>query len=149
MHEPTEYKKPRYCSRCHTLIWDEGATACPNCKGGDFVSEIDEKEVRDYSREAHNHDIAGYDLFNNAMCFIVIGGTALIIGVLFVFLSLIRRRNKIVGINPVSFQFFVAVAGLAVGLVLVVWGVINLVRAILKRKQAAIDIAYLAARRTK
>ena len=109
----------------------------------------DEKEIRDYSREAHNHDIAGYDLFNNAMCFIVIGGTALIIGVLFVFLSLIRRRNKIVGINPVSFQFFVAVAGLAVGLVLVVWGVINLVRAILKRKQAAIDIAYLAARRTK
>jgi hypothetical protein len=102
-----------------------------------------------YSREAHNHDIAGYDLFNNAMCFIVIGGTALIIGVLFVFLSLIRRRNKIVGINPVSFQFFVAVAGLAVGLVLVVWGVINLVRAILKRKQAAIDIAYLATRRTK
>ena len=102
MHEPTEYKKPRYCPRCHTLIWDEGTTACPNCKGGDFVSEIDEKEIRDYSRDAHNHDIAGYDLFNNAMCFIVIGGTALIIGVLFVFLSLIRRRNTIVGIKTLE-----------------------------------------------
>ena len=149
MEEVNDFKKPRYCPNCHSLIWDEAATQCPNCKGSDFADEIDDEHIREYSREAHNHDIAGYDLFNNAMCFIVIGGTSLIIGILFVFLSLVKKYNKIVGVNPLSFQFFVAVAGLAAGTVLLVWGTINLIRAILKRKQAAKDIAYLAARRGK
>lgn len=149
MNEVTEIKKPRYCTNCHSLVWGESAEKCPHCKSTDFVDEIEGDDVREYSREAHNHDIAGYDLFNNAMCFIVIGGTAFIIGVLFVFLSLERRRNRIVGINPLSFQFFVAVAGLGAGLVLLVWGAINLIRAIKKRRQAAKDIAYLANRKKK
>ena len=100
-----EKKEPRFCENEH-LVCLNGEEKCPLC-GGELSSTVptEDREISAYSREAHNRDIAGYDKSQNALCFVVIGGTVFTIGILFIFLSLQKKFNKIVGINVASFQF--------------------------------------------
>ena len=135
---------PRFCPNDH-LVCLEGEEKCPLC-GGELIEKVPatDDEIRAYSREAHNRDIAGYDKSQNALCFVVIGGILFVIGVLFVFLSLKKRFNKIVGIDPLSFQFAVCVICLAAGITCLSIGIISLINALSKRKKAAEEIAYLS-----
>ena len=139
-----EKKEPRFCEKEH-LVCLNGETKCPLC-GGELSSTIptDEREISAYSREAHNRDIAGYDKSQNALCFVVIGGTVFTIGILFIFLSLQKKFNKIVGINVASFQFAICVIALLTGAVLLTIGLIGLFKALGMRKRAAAEVAYLS-----
>ncbi|MEE3442959.1 MAG: hypothetical protein VZR77_04010, partial [Candidatus Enteromonas sp.] len=104
-----ENKEPRFCEKEH-LVCLNGEEKCPIC-GVELSSTVptEDREISAYSREAHNRDIAGYDKSQNALCFVVIGGTVFTIGILFIFLSLQKKFNKIVGINVASFQFAICV----------------------------------------
>lgn len=133
-----ENKKPRYNKTNYTLGWNDET-------GDDWADSISEEEVSIYSQAAHKRDTAGYDLSQNALCFEVIGGIALIIGILFIFLSLKKnRRGAITGINPACMQFVVCAICLALAAVLLGIGTFNLIKSIKLRKLAKRDIAYLA-----
>lgn len=139
-----EKKEPRFCEHEH-LVCLNGEEKCPLC--GAELSDVvptDDREISAYSREAHNRDIAGYDKSQNALCFVVIGGTVFLIGVLFIFLSLQKKFNKIVGINVLSFQFAICVIALLAGTVCLTIGLIGLFKALSMRKKAAAEVAYLS-----
>lgn len=140
---------PRFCPSCHRIIRDDKATECPHCHGllSEEIPSIE--ELSHYSREAHNHDIDGFNRKENALCFVVIGAIVFIIGVLFIFLSFQKKANIIQGINPASFSFVICVIGLSVGTVLLSIGIVRLVRALKKRKRAMEDIAYIESLRQK
>ncbi len=130
--------KPQFNTADLSLNWGE------RIDDAAFVDSIKSEEVSAYSQAAHKRDIAGYDLSQNALCFEVLGGISLIVGVLFIFLSLKKRRNTIIGINFASLQFVICVICLALGAVLLTIGTINLVKSQKIRKNAKKDIAYLA-----
>ncbi len=138
MKEKEKALKPRFNTSDLTLGW-EG-----NEVGTDWADEISAEDVSIYSQAAHKRDTKGYDLSQNALCFEVLGAISLIVGILFIFLSLQKRRNKIVGINFASLQFVICVLCLAAGVVLLTIGTVNLVRSQLMRKAAKKDINYLA-----
>ena len=133
----------RYCPHCHNLIWDEAMTSCPKCQGALDAEVPSKEEISHYSREAHNHDIDGFNRKENALCFVVIGSIVFIIGLLFIFLSLKKKANVIVGVNFASFAFVICAVGIALGLTLLIIGIVRLVKALKIRKQARLDIAYL------
>ncbi|HAS56892.1 MAG TPA: hypothetical protein DCR94_06675 [Firmicutes bacterium] len=108
------------------------------------VPPKEEAEIRAYSKQAHNRDILGYDKTQNALCFVVIGGIVLTIGILFIFLSLKKKVNKIVGINVNSFQFVICVVCLAIGLGLLITGITLLIKALSLRKRAKKEISYIS-----
>ena len=105
------------------------------------VPPKEEAEIRAYSKQAHNRDILGYDKTQNALCFVVIGGIVLTIGILFIFLSLKKKVNKIVGINV---QFVICVVCLAIGLGLLITGITLLIKALSLRKRAKKEISYIS-----
>lgn len=130
--------KPLYNTKELTLLWEE-----PTETSEDIVTEIQPNEVSKYSQAAHRRDTEGYDLSQNALCFEVLGGITLIVGILFIFLSLKKRKNAIVGINFASLQFVICVLCIAAGLTLLTIGAVLLIKALKKRKSAKKDIAYL------
>lgn len=130
--------KPLYDTKNLTLIWDENAE-----RNEDIATEILPTEVGKYSQAAHKRDTEGYDLSQNALCFTVLGGITLIVGILFIFLSLKKRKNAIVGVNFASLQFIICVICLAAGLTLLTIGGVLLAKALRKRKNAKRDITYL------
>lgn len=130
--------KPLYNTKELTLLWEKPAETSE-----DIVTEIQPNEVSKYSQAAHRRDTEGYDLSQNALCFEVLGGITLIVGILFIFLSLKKRKNAIVGINFASLQFVICVLCIAAGLTLLTIGAVLLIKALKKRKSAKKDIAYL------
>lgn len=130
--------KPLYNTKELTLLWEE-----PTETSEDIVTEIQPNEVSKYSQAAHRRDTEGYDLSQNALCFEVLGGITLIVGILFIFLSLKKRKNAIVGINFASLQFVICVLCIAAGLTLLTIGAVLLIKALKKRRNAKKDIAYL------
>lgn len=130
--------KPLYNTKELTLLWEE-----PTETSEDIVTEIQPNEVSKYSQAAHRRDTEGYDLSQNALCFEVLGGITLIVGILFIFLSLKKRKNAIVGINFASLQFVICVLCIAAGLTLLTIGAVLLIKALKKRKSAKKDIVYL------
>lgn len=101
------------------------------------------------SRKAHSEDIAQYNKEQNALCFVVFGVIALIIGVLFIFLSLKKRINVIVGIDYTSLQFYVCVICLAGGLFCLIFGLVRFFMAFNKRRELKDTINSLNNIRTK
>lgn len=77
------------------------------------------------------------------------GGIALIIGVLFIFLSFKKKINTIVGIDYKSLQFYVCIIALAGGLFCLVYGLIKLFKALKKRKELKETINTLNLMKTK
>jgi hypothetical protein len=141
--------EPSFCEQDHEIFF-RGETVCPHCGAPlSVVPPQKEDEISTYSREAHNRDIDGYNRTQNALCYLVIGGTVFIIGVLFVFLSLEKKYNKIVGINPASFPFVIAMLCLAAGLTALTLGTIFLVKARRIRSHARQEIELLASYRCK
>lgn len=133
-----QLEKPLFNKTDLTLVWDES-----NENDAALVDNIDPSEVSGFSQAAHRRDTEGYDLLQNALCFEVIGTIVLIIGILFIFLSLKKSRNKIVGVDFASLQFVICVCCLTAGIVLLTIGTIFVIKALKKRKNAKKDIAYL------
>ncbi len=134
----TQLEKPLFNKKDLTLIWEKS-------EGNEetLADNINPNEVSSYSQAAHRRDTEGYDLLQNALCFEVIGAIVLIIGILFIFLSLKKSRNKIVGVDFASLQFVICVCCLAAGVTLLTIGTIFVFKALKKRKNAKKDIAYL------
>lgn len=133
---------PRFCVDCKSVIYEAESETCPVC-GKSLSNVLTQSEVSLCSKDAHNRDIDGYNRSQNALCFIVIGTICLAIGIFFVFLALQKKFNKIVGVNFLSLQFFVACIGIGAGLTCIIIGGINLYKAIKKRKSAQRDILVL------
>ena len=138
MKENESASKPQFNKNDLTLNWGE------RIDDASFVDSIESEEISSYSQAAHKRDIAGYDLSQNALCFEVLGGISLIVGILFIFLSLKKRRNSIIGINFASLQFVICVLCLTLGIILLTIGTINLLKSQKIRKDAKKDIDYLA-----
>lgn len=144
----------KYCPNCEHVFYEDDLRVvlnensefiCPDCCT--FLINEDKmtyEQARTLSRAAHNRDIEAYNKSQSAMCFIIIGGTVLIIGILFIFLSLEKKFNKIVGINFISFQFAIATIGILTGVTLLTLGTIFLIKALKRRKAAKRDINTLA-----
>lgn len=109
-----------------------------------FVDSIEKEDISSFSQAAHKRDTAGYDLSQNAMCYEVLGGISLIVGILFIFLSLKKRRNVIVGLNFGSLAFVICLICLVLAAVLLIIGTHNLLKSQKIRKEAKRDIDYLA-----
>lgn len=137
MKEKEKVTSPRYNTSTLCLGWN-------NEEGDEWADSINPEEVSLYSQAAHKRDTKGYDISQNAMCFEVLGAISLIVGILFIFLSLQKRRNKIVGINFSSLAFVICVITLALGVGCIGYGTYRLIKAGRIRKEAKRDIAFLA-----
>ena len=81
-------EKPLYDKTNLTLIWEETEETDKTA----LVEKIEPSEVSTFSQAAHRRDTEGYDLSQNAMCFEVIGGIVLAIGIL-LFSSLLKKAE--------------------------------------------------------
>lgn len=117
-----------YCIKCgkpsKTL---EGK--CAFC-GEDLVThDLDHEETRTLNKALHTRLNTSREKVDNAMVFIVLGATLLIVGILFFLLSFklpnASAHTKVVTVT--CFEFWVSMAGLGVGGVLFVIGLVRLI----------------------
>ena len=98
---------------------------------------------RKESQRLHQLSQKYYDQGQNALCFLVIGGIILVIGILFIFLAQQRKNNIMVGLNVGSLAFYIMVIGIALGSLLCVFGLIKFLVAFFKRKKVISQINAL------
>lgn len=102
------------------------------------------KEVsREESKRLHQESQVQYDKQQNALCFVVIGGILLIIGIIFIFLANKRENNQFVGIDTGSLAFYVMVIGISLGGLGVIYGIIKYLVASKKRRKIVKQINSL------
>ena len=86
-------------------------------------------ELTQISRDDHQEDVRQYDKQENALCLVIIGAITLICGALFFVLSFVRRKNKLVGIDPTTLPFFVSCACVLAAAVLLTLGLVRFFKA--------------------
>lgn len=104
---------------------------------------MDEQERREKSQALHKESQKQYDKQQNAMCFVVLGGIALIIGIIFIFLSFKREYNVLTGIDTGSIAFVICVLMLSVGVISLAFGLTKFFRALIKQKKIIKEINQL------
>ena len=77
----------RYCKECGKAIDDDLINICPSC-GAEIKTNFESKDLKKLTQSAHKRERMGYDMSQNAYCFLVVGGILLIIGIVFLYLSL-------------------------------------------------------------
>lgn len=97
-------------------------------------------ELTKISRDDHQEDVRQYDKQQNALCLVMIGGIALVCGVLFLILSFVRRRNVLAGLDATSLPFFVSIACFAAAAALLTIGLIRFFKAHQIRKALQVEI---------
>ena len=85
---------------------------------------MDDKN-RELSKKLHQESSRLYDKEQNALCFIVLGGIALIIGLIFIVLSFRREYGQLTTIDYTSVAFVICVCGLAIGSFCLIYGLIK------------------------
>lgn len=100
-------------------------------------------EQRKLSQKLHQESQAQYDKQQNALCFLVIGGILLIIGIIFIFLANRRQNNQMVGIDVHSLAFYIMLLGLVLGSAGVIYGAIKFTLAHMKQKKIIDEINKL------
>ncbi len=133
------------CKDCSFITSKDNINTCPHCHS-DLVSfdSLNKEQASELSDKLHSNDVKEYDKGQNSLCFVVLGIISLIIGGLFIVLSLQRRRNKIVGINYQSLAFVICIVTLILGFILLIWGLVKYFNAHLKRKEYKKAIETLA-----
>lgn len=117
-----------YCTHCGKQVKDDNVQACPFC-GKDLVKrELDHDELRELNRALHTRHNQSRERVDNALVFIVLGTTLLIIGALFFFLSFKMDQEtftkKLTFTTP---EFWVSMTGLSVGGFMLVWGLVHFI----------------------
>ena len=107
------------------------------------------EELAAMSRDAHQEDVRQYDKEQNALCFVVIGGILLVIAILFIFLSMKRQFNKLVGIDFSSLQFIILCITSAASLGCLGYGLTRFIIAANKRKELHAAIKEIAIAKSK
>lgn len=116
-----------YCIKCgresKTL---EGE--CEYCHEPLVTHELDHEETRLLNKALHTRINASREEVDNAMVFIVLGATLLVVGILFFFLSykLPTAYAQYKEVDVTCFEFWVSMAGLVAGGVLFVIGLVRL-----------------------
>ena len=103
-------------------------------------SSLSYDELTQISRDDHQEDVRQYDKQENALCLVVIGAITLICGALFFVLSFVRRKNKLVGIDPTTLPFFVSCACVLAAAVLLTLGLVRFFKAYAVRKALKSEI---------
>ena len=85
----------RYCKECGKAIEDDLINICPSC-GAEIKSNFESKDLKKLTQSAHKRERMGYDMSQNAYCFLVIGGILLTIGIIFFYLFFPRCARVIV-----------------------------------------------------
>ena len=97
-------------------------------------------ELTEISRNDHQEDVRQYDIQQNALCLVMIGGICLVCSILFLILSSVREKNMTTGIDPTCLPFFVFVGCLVAAAVLLTIGLIRFIKAHLRRKALKTEI---------
>lgn len=105
----------------------------------DYRSFSDE-ELSELSEKDHREDVKHYDVQQNSLAFIVLGGIILVSAILFLILSIRRVMNKSKGIDTSSLQFFVSIGCFVISVALLSIGLYRFIRATIKRKQLRKEI---------
>lgn len=125
-------------------------TTCLKCKENLVdIDTLTPSQASELSEKLHSLDVVEYDKGQNAMCFVVLGGIALIIGALFIVLSLKRKNNAIVGFNFASIQFAICIVSFVVGGLLLGYGLVKVILANMKRKQYKETISIISTKKSK
>ena len=103
----------------------------------------EEKARRKKSQDLHSLSTKLYDREQNSLCFLVIGGIFLIIGILFIFMSLKRENNVLIGIDVGSLAFYIMILSLAGGGIAFLYGLIRFLVAFFQRKSVIAEINSL------
>ena len=91
-------------------------------------------ELTEISRHDHQEDVRQYDIQQNALCLVVIGGICFVCALLFLILSVVREKNKVTGIDPTSLPFYVSIGCFAAAAILLSIGLFRFLKAHSKRK---------------
>jgi heme/copper-type cytochrome/quinol oxidase subunit 2 len=97
-------------------------------------------ELTQISRDDHQEDVRQYDKQQNALCLVVIGAIVLICGLLFFFLSVVRKKNGSTSIDPTVLPFYVSMACFGASAILLVIGLVRFFKAHVKRKELKVEI---------
>ncbi len=102
-----------------------------------------EEERSKKSHDLHKESQRQYDIGQNAMCFVVLGALAVIIGIIFIFIALKRENNVIVGFDTGSLAFYIFIILLSVGGIALIYGLIRYFISFFKRKRIIQEINQL------
>lgn len=95
---------------------------------------MEDNERRKLSQQLHKESQVQYDRQQNALCFVVIGSILVCIGIVFIFLAMKRENNVMVGIDYTSLAFYIMAFSLAVGVILLGYGIIKFLISSKKRR---------------
>lgn len=98
------------------------------------LSGLTYDELTQISKQDHQEDVRQYDKQQNALALTMIGLIALVCGILFFILSFERQKNKMVGIDFGSLQFFTSAACLIAAVILLTIGLYRFFKAHFKRR---------------
>ena len=103
-------------------------------------SSLSYDELSQISRNDHQEDTKQYDKQQNSLCLVVLGGIALVTGILFFILSFKREMNRSGQLDVKSLQFLISMIlfGAAVGLLSI--GLYIFIKAQIKRMQLKDEI---------
>lgn len=103
-------------------------------------STYSDEELSLMSEKDHHEDVKHYDVQQNSLAFVVLGGITLVCGLLFLILSFRRVMNKVKGIDTRSLQFFVCIACFVIAVALLSIGLTRLIIATIKRTKLKKEI---------
>ena len=129
----------RYCKECGKAIDDDLINICPSC-GAEIKSNFESKDLKKLTQSAHKRERMGYDMSQNAYCFLVIGGILLTIGIIFFYLSFKNTGSATLNnsgktLSYTCFEFYVFLVGVLAGAGSIIYGAIRAVMAYRIRKQ--------------
>ena len=82
--------------------------------GENKISNLDSEKISYFSNILHKNDAKASEKIQSSLCYVVLGAIFAVIGIIFIFLSLRKRLNRIIGINFASVQFVVCVVSYGV-----------------------------------
>ena len=114
--------------------------------GKQKITNLTKEQVSHYSNVLHKNDAKAAEKISNSLCYVVIGAILLVVGFIFIFLSLQKYLNRIRGINFASIPFVLCVVCLVLGCAILLLGVYKVITAHNRRKQYQHYINLLAKR---
>ncbi len=120
-----------YCTQCgKKVVAPKEGQVCEKCGAPLIIKEeLDNDETRSLNKALHNRLNKSREEVDNAMVFVVLGATLLIVGVLFFFLSFklpnASARYKVLTVT--CFEFWVSMVGLVAGAAGLISGLIRVI----------------------
>lgn len=116
-----------YCIKCGRET-KNSTEKCRYCGEPLLNKELTHEETRALNQSLHNRLNKSRQKVDSEMVFIVLGLTFLVVGILFFMLSFKLQNAWDIDktLTVTCFEFWVSLAGLSVGGIMFIWGLINL-----------------------